>query len=399
MGLWGRPSWWMEVRGWSAARKAGGRTSGNRPAGALEGVGMLTAKPRLPIRAMLGHGWLPSFLKTRWYRWKGYRIGRGVRLGFGSVILGREVMVGDHCELGFFSFIRGDRIHLGRHVQIGSVTMLDTPHLEIGDGTKINEQVFVGGLQFPDSKLVVGRNCQIMQMTFINPARSVVIGDDTGIGGDCLLFGHTSWLSELEGYPVEFEPIEIGRSVSLAWRVFVLPGTQIGDGAVVGANSLVRGKIPGRCLAVGFPARVVSREPEFPRVLSDAEKQARVEAMILELMGMLEAQGFPTQRHEMSWSVAQSVGWGPWRRSRRWGLRLNLATPLAGSEGVQASDVLLSLAPLSTETRVVLTGRGVLWLDLSTKERADVTHPWGEEVVQHLRRHGLRFYRHGGRAD
>src|SRR5262245_37001218 len=235
---------------------------------------MLTDKPRFPIKEIIFVGLLPSPLKKFIYRQRGYRIGRGVSLGIGSVVRGEDVELGDHVSIGFFTVIRGRNIRIGPHVQIGAVSFLDTAHLEIGEGTKINEQVFVGGLQFPDSKLIVGRNCQIMQMTFINPTRTIRIGDDTGIGGDCLLFGHSSWLSKFEGYPVEFDSIEIGNSVSLAWRVFVLPGTKIGDGAVIGANSLVRGEIPSRCLAVGFPARVVSKEPEFPRTLSTAEREA-----------------------------------------------------------------------------------------------------------------------------
>src|SRR5678816_1566780 len=213
----------------------------------MANVSMLTTKPRFPIKQILQHGWLPSPLKKLYYRLKGYRIGKGVRLAPGSVILGHRVTIGDHVSIGFLSFIRGTAIRLGNHVQIGAATMMDTPNIDIGEGTKINEQVFIGGLQFPDSRLVVGRNCQIMQMTFVNPTRSIVIGDDTGIGGDCLVFGHTSWLSRLEGYPVEFDSIEIGNSVSISWRVFILPGTQIGDGAVIGANSLVRGTIPPRC--------------------------------------------------------------------------------------------------------------------------------------------------------
>ena len=116
-------------------------------------------------------------------------------------------------------------------------------------------------MQYPDSKFIVGKNCQIMQMSFINPAKSIVIGNDTGIGGDCLMFGHSSWLSNFEGYDVEFNDIIIGNSVSLAWRVFVLPGTRIGDGSVIGANSLVHRTIPPKSLAVGFPARVVSKAP------------------------------------------------------------------------------------------------------------------------------------------
>ena len=226
---------------------------------------MLTAKPRFPIRAIILHGWLPSFLKCLLYRLRGYRIGRRVKITFGSVICARRVEIGDDVKIGFLSFVRGDTVRLGNRVQIGSMCFLDTPNLEIGDDSKLNEQVYVGGLQFPDSRLTIGRNSQIMQMTFINPAKSITIGDDTGIGGDSLIFGHTSWLSRFEGYPVDFRPIEIGNSVSIAWRVFVGAGARIGDGAVVGANSFVNHAIPPRCLATGSPARVVGRSPYFPR--------------------------------------------------------------------------------------------------------------------------------------
>src|SRR5205823_2403357 len=117
---------------------------------------MLTEKPRLPIRQIAAHGWLPSPLKKLFYRLKGYRIGPRVKLGFGSIVIGRNVEIGADTELGFLSFIRASTLRLGAHVKIGATTMIDTPHVEIGDGTRINEQVFVGGLQFPDSKLIVG---------------------------------------------------------------------------------------------------------------------------------------------------------------------------------------------------------------------------------------------------
>src|SRR4030043_2111994 len=182
---------------------------------------MLIQKERFPIKEIPVFGFLPDFIKKLIYRIKGYRIGKKVSFGFGSVVSGQKVFFGDYTSFGFFSIIRGKEIKIGSHVSIGATTIMDTPNLEIGDGSKINEQVFVGGLQSPDSKLVLGKNCQIMQMSFINPSKSITIGDDTGIGGHCLIFGHNSWLSQFEGYPVNFAPIEIGRSVSLAWRGFV----------------------------------------------------------------------------------------------------------------------------------------------------------------------------------
>jgi acetyltransferase-like isoleucine patch superfamily enzyme len=350
---------------------------------------MLTVKPRFPIKQILLHGWLPSPLKKLFYRIRGYHIGKGVRLALGCVIIGDQVSIGDRTEIGFFSFVRGRTIRLGDHVQIGAATMIDTPHIDIGDGTKINEQVFIGGLQFPDSRLVIGRNCQIMQMTFVNPTRSIVIGDDTGIGGDCLIFGHTSWLSRFEGYPVEFDSIKIGSSVSLAWRVFVLPGADIGDGAVIGANSLVRGRIPPRSLAVGYPARVVSKEPEFPRSLSNAEKEGILDEIVHEFQASLQGEGLRCRLEGDSIDV--------WTRRRGFHRsvrqRLQIVIGACDERTGADADVVLSLHRIPGALRSALAGRRVMWLDIEAKERSDVGNDLGEETAAHLRRHGVRFFR------
>jgi acetyltransferase-like isoleucine patch superfamily enzyme len=56
---------------------------------------------------------------------------------------------------------------------------------------------------------------------------------------------------------VEVEPVTIGSDAWLGAKVTVLRGATIGDGAVVGANAVVRGLVPARSVAVGIPARVV----------------------------------------------------------------------------------------------------------------------------------------------
>lgn len=356
---------------------------------------MLTSKPRLPIKDITLVGLLPSPLKKFFYRLKGYKIGRGVSLGIGCVILGDKVEIGDGAQVGFLTIIRGRTIRIGPHVQIGTMSFLDVPLIEIGEGSRINEQVFVGGLQFPDSKFIMGRNCQIMQMSFINPTHSITIGDDSGIGGHCLLFGHTSWLSKFEGYPVEFDSIEIGRSVSVAWRVFVLPGSKIGDGAVIGANSLVRGAIPGNCLAVGFPARVVSKSPEFPRPVSDAEKERFLQEITLEMIEFFRGSDLECREETGNWIITpQSRSW--WERgARSWTLKvvsLQGAT-LAGELAAGRPDALVSLHPIPPEDRRRLEAAGCVWIDIHHKERADYSNEIGEEVAMYLRRYGVRLLR------
>lgn len=339
-------------------------------------------------------GWLPGFLKKTIYRLKGYRIGKNVSIGFGSVIVGNDVSIGDYASIGFLSYVRGKRIRIGAHVQIGATTFIDTPFLEIGDGSRINEQVFVGGLQFPDSKLVIGRNCQIMQMSFINPARSITIGDDSGIGGDCLLFGHTSWLSQLEGYTVDFEPIEIGKSVSLSWRVFVLPGAKIGDGAVIGANSLVSHAIPPKCLAIGYPARVVSKFPDFPKDLSREEKSGLFENMVREMILFFQGSGLACEGPGPEYTIFKADRRGQ-KGKKSWRLRVAMVSGALGpvSPSTDDIDVLLSFDRILPTEREGLEDRGVTWFDVENKERSSLGNDLAEEVALFLRRYGIRFFR------
>jgi acetyltransferase-like isoleucine patch superfamily enzyme len=359
---------------------------------------MLTEKSRIPIRSILLYGLWPGFIKIFLYRLKGYRIGKGVSIGLGSVISGERVEIGDHTSVGFLTIIRGKEIRLGPYVHIGSMTFLDTPYIEIGEGTKINEQVFVGGLQFPDSRFIVGRNCLIMQMSFINPARSIVIGDDTGIGGHCLIFGHSSFLSQFEGYAVDFAPIEIGNSVGLSWRVFVLPGTKIGDGTMVGANSLVAGTLPPRSMAVGFPARIVGKPPVFPKQVSDEEKVELFRKIVAEMIQYLIASGVEcTHDGEPAggdYQIRQSRG--RWRRAKSWRMRVTDgdAREAVKNFGAIRPDVFLSLCEIPADVRDSLTSRNIAWIDVARKEQPRISNDLGDEVLDFLKRYGVRTLRY-----
>jgi acetyltransferase-like isoleucine patch superfamily enzyme len=360
---------------------------------------MLTDKPRLPLREILLFGLWPGFIKKWIYRLKGYRIGKGVALGLGSVICADSVDIGEHTSIGFFTILRGREFRIGPHVQIGALTFIDTPYVHIGEGSKINEQVFVGGLQFPNSRFVMGRNCQIMQLSFINPARSIVIGDDSGIGGHCLVFGHNSFLSQFEGYAVDFEPIEIGNSVSLAWGVFVLPNTKIGDGAVIGARSLVRGTIPPRCLAAGFPARVISSYPNFPRHVTEDEKVTMFRNIVAEMIQFFTESGLQCRQDGNRYHVSTSARrrWtespkhrGPWTLTVEDGA---LASCRFDERPAGGADVLLSLQEIPEGLRLHLQSRGIAWVEIARKQRSCGGDVMTDEVSNFLKRYGVRTLR------
>ena len=52
------------------------------------------------------------------------------------------------------------------------------------------------------------------------------------------------------------KPVTIGNCVSIGAYVILLPGTTIGDGAIIQAGSVVHGEIPPMAIAGGNPAKV-----------------------------------------------------------------------------------------------------------------------------------------------
>lgn len=51
--------------------------------------------------------------------------------------------------------------------------------------------------------------------------------------------------------------IKIGNNSFIGMGSILLPGTEIGDNVIVGAGSVVRGKIPSNSIVVGNPAKVI----------------------------------------------------------------------------------------------------------------------------------------------
>jgi acetyltransferase-like isoleucine patch superfamily enzyme len=55
------------------------------------------------------------------------------------------------------------------------------------------------------------------------------------------------------------KPIHIGDNVWVGFDAVILPGTTIGRGSVIGSKSVVSGNIPEYSVAVGNPAKVISK--------------------------------------------------------------------------------------------------------------------------------------------
>jgi acetyltransferase-like isoleucine patch superfamily enzyme len=51
--------------------------------------------------------------------------------------------------------------------------------------------------------------------------------------------------------------VRIGNDVWIGTRAIILPGVQIGDGAIIGAGSVVTRDVPALAVVGGVPARVI----------------------------------------------------------------------------------------------------------------------------------------------
>jgi hypothetical protein len=231
-------------------------------------------------------------------------------------------------------------------------------------------------------------------LSFINPARPIFIGDGCVIGGHCLIFTHSSSLNHLEGYPVEFAPIEIGNGVGIAWRSFVLPGTKIGDGTMVGANSVVSGTIPGCSMAVGFPARIVGRPPVFPKIVSDDEKVETFEKIVREMIEFFSGSGLQCARDGEVYIVREPKS--AWGRARSWRMRVIDDEIRESLRQVEADrlDVLVSLREIPEDLRQHLSSRKIMWIDISAKAQPQFENDLGNEVLSFFRRYGVRTLRY-----
>jgi galactoside O-acetyltransferase len=59
------------------------------------------------------------------------------------------------------------------------------------------------------------------------------------------------------------KPVIIGKRVWIGFNAIVLKGVTIGEGAVIGAGSVVTRDVPPYCIVAGNPARIV-REMDKP---------------------------------------------------------------------------------------------------------------------------------------
>lgn len=215
----------------------------------------------------------------------------------------------------YYEDVRGNRIigayagldvmfcGIGATVQIGSGTKFQNVKMELNSYAEVNigeRCVFSSGVLYAsvngkieigadgyfsqgfdisageNGLLQIGSRFTVITNFFVRvPSSQSPLSSRIQIGDDCLfssfvmlmsadqhsIFDVTTGENINSSYPVyqKRAKILIGGHVWLGLRTTILYDTEIGDGSIAGACSLLKGKFPNNCVIAGVPAKIIRR--------------------------------------------------------------------------------------------------------------------------------------------
>ncbi len=140
-------------------------------------------------------------------------------------------------------------------------------YIEIGQYTHISRMVTLTAWKTKSRNPIIkiGNNCHLGLLAHITAIDSIVVGDNLLTGSNVFISDNSH--GDFEESQLRIDPqkrplsskgsVVIGNNVWIGNNVCVMAGVKIGDGAIIGANSVVTKDVPSYAMAVGCPAKVV----------------------------------------------------------------------------------------------------------------------------------------------
>lgn len=148
-------------------------------------------------------------------------------------------------------------------------TIFNEQYIQIGSNTLIGPDISLSAGMVPGQECItnpvvkIGDRCLIGRGSGIVGHFSIEIGNDVWTGHNVYItdqnHGYVDVTRPISQQSQPERAVRIGDGSWLGFGSVVLPGVNIGEHCVIGANSVVTRDIPSFSVAVGVPAQVIKR--------------------------------------------------------------------------------------------------------------------------------------------
>jgi galactoside O-acetyltransferase len=131
--------------------------------------------------------------------------------------------------------------------------------IAFGKGTVVKPFAVI---QTQGGRIALGADCAVSSFDHISTGvEDVIIGDHVRIAPSVTILGGSRNFARRDVLIVDqgsfHEGVTISHDVLIGANVVILPGCHVGQGAVIGAGSVVNGDIPPYTIVAGMPAKII----------------------------------------------------------------------------------------------------------------------------------------------
>ena len=178
-----------------------------------------------------------------------------------------------------FSYFIREPLFRGRCESVGKrFRMFRLPfvvgHTKIFIGDDVNffgkVDIFSGRI-FDEPKLILHNRVDIGHNVTFVVNKEIIIEDDVNVASGVRFMDTDAHprdtkdrIADLPPKPEEIKPVRVCRRAWIGQNSFILKGVTVGEGAIIGVNSVVITDVPAYSVVMGNPARVIVKNLERP---------------------------------------------------------------------------------------------------------------------------------------
>ena len=129
-----------------------------------------------------------------------------------------------------------------------------------------NASISIGKRVFITGSIIASQNIEIGDDVLISWGTTIVDHNSHSISFSHREKDAVDWMAGKKDWThVKIAPVKISNKVWIGFNSIILKGVTIGEGAVIGAGSVVTKDVPAWTIVAGNPARVIREIPENER--------------------------------------------------------------------------------------------------------------------------------------